>query len=182
MDSLCCPLLRQPSVMLQTPRWPPDSLARSLTHSHAVPSPPAEQRHPVTRRSHHGRGGHVGVTRHQGAIAGSQIVARRPGSVGRRRTARGRHGCSRSRGRKRGVGQRVGGMGCCRSSGETLESPTASRTSCEKTQLNLLPVLQEWVPIIRCDMMTQRKMKAQPPLSDAYLHGMPAKRRKVIGS
>uniref|UniRef100_A0A8C4EN54 BCL2-associated athanogene 6 n=1 Tax=Dicentrarchus labrax TaxID=13489 RepID=A0A8C4EN54_DICLA len=37
----------------------------------------------------------------------------------------------------------------------------------------------EWVPIIRCDMMTQRKMKAQPPLSDAYLHGMPAKRRKV---
>ncbi|XP_013881871.1 large proline-rich protein BAG6 isoform X2 [Austrofundulus limnaeus] len=37
----------------------------------------------------------------------------------------------------------------------------------------------EWVPIIRCDMMTQRKMKAQPPLSDAYLHGMPAKRRKT---
>lgn len=30
--------------------------------------------------------------------------------------------------------------------------------------------------------MTQRKMKAQPPLSDAYLHGMPAKRRKVTGS
>lgn len=30
--------------------------------------------------------------------------------------------------------------------------------------------------------MTQRKMKAQPPLSDAYLHGMPAKRRKVIKS
>uniref|UniRef100_A0A3B4XHW6 BCL2-associated athanogene 6 n=1 Tax=Seriola lalandi dorsalis TaxID=1841481 RepID=A0A3B4XHW6_SERLL len=40
----------------------------------------------------------------------------------------------------------------------------------------------EWVPIIRCDMMTQRKMKAQPPLSDAYLHGMPAKRRKGGGS
>uniref|UniRef100_I3J1S2 BCL2-associated athanogene 6 n=1 Tax=Oreochromis niloticus TaxID=8128 RepID=I3J1S2_ORENI len=37
----------------------------------------------------------------------------------------------------------------------------------------------EWVPIIRCDIMTQRKMKAQPPLSDAYLHGMPAKRRKT---
>uniref|UniRef100_A0A3B3DUA8 BCL2-associated athanogene 6 n=1 Tax=Oryzias melastigma TaxID=30732 RepID=A0A3B3DUA8_ORYME len=37
----------------------------------------------------------------------------------------------------------------------------------------------EWVPIIRCDMMTQRKMKAQPPLSDAYLNGMPAKRRKT---
>ncbi len=40
-------------------------------------------------------------------------------------------------------------------------------------------VIQEWVPIIRHDMLTQRKMKAQPPLSDAYLHGMPAKRRKV---
>uniref|UniRef100_A0A8D3BSN6 BCL2-associated athanogene 6 n=1 Tax=Scophthalmus maximus TaxID=52904 RepID=A0A8D3BSN6_SCOMX len=37
----------------------------------------------------------------------------------------------------------------------------------------------EWVPIIRCDMITQRKMKAQPPLSDAYLQGMPAKRRKT---
>ncbi|XP_029927736.1 large proline-rich protein BAG6 isoform X1 [Myripristis murdjan] len=37
----------------------------------------------------------------------------------------------------------------------------------------------EWVPIIRCDLVTQRKMKAQPPLSDAYLHGMPAKRRKT---
>ena len=43
-------------------------------------------------------------------------------------------------------------------------------------------VLQEWVPIIRHDIMTQRKMKAQPPLSDAYLHGMPAKRRKVTSS
>lgn len=37
----------------------------------------------------------------------------------------------------------------------------------------------EWVPIIRHDMLTQRKMKAQPPMSDAYLHGMPAKRRKT---
>ncbi|KAI1902435.1 hypothetical protein AGOR_G00044730 [Albula goreensis] len=37
----------------------------------------------------------------------------------------------------------------------------------------------EWVPIIRHDLMYQRKMKAQPPLSDAYLQGMPAKRRKT---
>ncbi|XP_045914290.1 large proline-rich protein BAG6 isoform X2 [Micropterus dolomieu] len=37
----------------------------------------------------------------------------------------------------------------------------------------------EWVPIIRHDMLSQRKLKAQPPLSDAYLHGMPAKRRKT---
>ncbi|KAG9335640.1 hypothetical protein JZ751_004291, partial [Albula glossodonta] len=44
---------------------------------------------------------------------------------------------------------------------------------------NCLCVLQEWVPIIRHDLMYQRKMKAQPPLSDAYLQGMPAKRRKT---
>uniref|UniRef100_A0A4W5L3N2 BCL2-associated athanogene 6 n=1 Tax=Hucho hucho TaxID=62062 RepID=A0A4W5L3N2_9TELE len=37
----------------------------------------------------------------------------------------------------------------------------------------------EWVPIIRHDLITQRKMKTQPPMSDAYLHGMPAKRRKT---
>ncbi|XP_010888218.1 large proline-rich protein BAG6 isoform X1 [Esox lucius] len=37
----------------------------------------------------------------------------------------------------------------------------------------------EWVPIIRHDLISQRKMKAQPPMSDAYLHGMPAKRRKT---
>ncbi|XP_055732915.1 large proline-rich protein BAG6-like [Salvelinus fontinalis] len=35
----------------------------------------------------------------------------------------------------------------------------------------------EWVPIIRHDMLSQ--MKTQSPLSDAYLHGMPAKRRKT---
>uniref|UniRef100_A0A7N8XW14 BCL2-associated athanogene 6 n=1 Tax=Mastacembelus armatus TaxID=205130 RepID=A0A7N8XW14_9TELE len=45
--------------------------------------------------------------------------------------------------------------------------------------LFIVNLYMEWVPIIRCDMITQRKMKAQPPLSDAYLHGMPAKRRKT---
>ncbi|XP_058867269.1 large proline-rich protein BAG6-like isoform X4 [Acipenser ruthenus] len=44
------------------------------------------------------------------------------------------------------------------------------------------PVRQEWVPIIRQDLQTQRKMKSQPPLSDAYLCGMPAKRRKTAQS
>ncbi|XP_041068613.1 large proline-rich protein BAG6-like isoform X4 [Carcharodon carcharias] len=38
----------------------------------------------------------------------------------------------------------------------------------------------EWVPVIRQDIQTQRKMKPQPPLSDAYLSGMPAKRRKTM--
>lgn len=42
----------------------------------------------------------------------------------------------------------------------------------------LLPP-QEWVPIIQQDIQSQRKVKPQPPLSDAYLSGMPAKRRKV---
>uniref|UniRef100_A0A8C2JJ58 BCL2-associated athanogene 6 n=1 Tax=Cyprinus carpio TaxID=7962 RepID=A0A8C2JJ58_CYPCA len=41
---------------------------------------------------------------------------------------------------------------------------------------------QEWVPIIRQDQISQRKIKAQPPLSDAYLLGMPAKRRKMVKS
>ncbi|KAL4837862.1 hypothetical protein H8958_013855 [Nasalis larvatus] len=36
----------------------------------------------------------------------------------------------------------------------------------------------EWVPIIQQDIQSQRKVKPQPPLSDAYLSGMPAKRRK----
>uniref|UniRef100_A0A672MCI7 BCL2-associated athanogene 6 n=1 Tax=Sinocyclocheilus grahami TaxID=75366 RepID=A0A672MCI7_SINGR len=40
----------------------------------------------------------------------------------------------------------------------------------------------EWVPIIRQDQISQRKIKAQPPLSDAYLLGMPAKRRKMVKS
>uniref|UniRef100_A0ABM5FIC8 BCL2-associated athanogene 6 n=1 Tax=Pogona vitticeps TaxID=103695 RepID=A0ABM5FIC8_9SAUR len=39
----------------------------------------------------------------------------------------------------------------------------------------------EWVPIIREDIQSQRKLKQQPPLSDAYLSGMPAKRRKGDG-
>uniref|UniRef100_A0A671MZ10 BCL2-associated athanogene 6 n=1 Tax=Sinocyclocheilus anshuiensis TaxID=1608454 RepID=A0A671MZ10_9TELE len=43
-------------------------------------------------------------------------------------------------------------------------------------------VCSEWVPIIRQDQISQRKMKAQPPLSDAYLLGMPAKRRKMVKS
>ncbi|OCT67887.1 hypothetical protein XELAEV_18039186mg [Xenopus laevis] len=38
----------------------------------------------------------------------------------------------------------------------------------------------EWVPVIRQDMQNQRKIKQQPPLSDAYLSGMPAKRRKTM--
>ncbi|KAM9325595.1 large proline-rich protein BAG6 [Gastrophryne carolinensis] len=38
----------------------------------------------------------------------------------------------------------------------------------------------EWVPVIRQDIQNQRKLKPQPPMSDAYLSGMPAKRRKTM--
>ncbi|KAK5892093.1 hypothetical protein CesoFtcFv8_012508 [Champsocephalus esox] len=54
-----------------------------------------------------------------------------------------------------------------------------SEESARESEAWAASVPPEWVPIIRCDMMTQRKMKAQPPLSDAYVHGMPAKRRKT---
>uniref|UniRef100_A0A671TDT8 Large proline-rich protein BAG6 n=1 Tax=Sinocyclocheilus anshuiensis TaxID=1608454 RepID=A0A671TDT8_9TELE len=62
------------------------------------------------------------------------------------------------------------------SSGDTADDREESTGEAEPWAATLPP---EWVPIIRHDMLTQRKMKAQPPLSDAYLHGMPAKRRKT---
>uniref|UniRef100_A0A8C1JPS1 Large proline-rich protein BAG6 n=1 Tax=Cyprinus carpio TaxID=7962 RepID=A0A8C1JPS1_CYPCA len=62
------------------------------------------------------------------------------------------------------------------SSGDTADDREESTGEAEPWAATVPP---EWVPIIRHDMLTQRKMKAQPPLSDAYLHGMPAKRRKV---
>uniref|UniRef100_A0A671LYH5 Large proline-rich protein BAG6 n=1 Tax=Sinocyclocheilus anshuiensis TaxID=1608454 RepID=A0A671LYH5_9TELE len=63
---------------------------------------------------------------------------------------------------------------------ETVAMATADREeSTGEVEPWAATVPPEWVPIIRHDMLTQRKMKSQPPLSDAYLHGMPAKRRKV---
>uniref|UniRef100_UPI00358F1F17 large proline-rich protein BAG6 isoform X2 n=1 Tax=Myxine glutinosa TaxID=7769 RepID=UPI00358F1F17 len=38
----------------------------------------------------------------------------------------------------------------------------------------------EWVPVIRQDLQCQRRLKPQAPLSDAYISGMPAKRRKTM--
>uniref|UniRef100_A0A672QZZ2 Large proline-rich protein BAG6 n=1 Tax=Sinocyclocheilus grahami TaxID=75366 RepID=A0A672QZZ2_SINGR len=55
----------------------------------------------------------------------------------------------------------------------------APATTAEEVMASSGDTADEWVPIIRHDMLTQRKMKSQPPLSDAYLHGMPAKRRKT---
>ena len=40
-------------------------------------------------------------------------------------------------------------------------------------------VPREWVPVIIRDVNRQRRQQPQGPLSDAYINGMPAKRRKV---
>ena len=40
----------------------------------------------------------------------------------------------------------------------------------------------EWVPIIARDTTRQRRPNTQAPLSDAYLAGMPPKRRKVVAA
>ncbi|KAG8313344.1 Large proline-rich protein bag6 [Homalodisca vitripennis] len=45
---------------------------------------------------------------------------------------------------------------------------------------NALP--SEWVPIISQDSQRQRRQSPQGPFSDAYLSGMPSKRRKLITS
>ncbi|XP_041933610.1 large proline-rich protein BAG6 isoform X1 [Alosa sapidissima] len=69
------------------------------------------------------------------------------------------------------------------SSGEARGTVPMAAAGREETGAEVEPwaaaVPPEWVPIIRHDILSQRKMKAQPPLSDAYLHGMPAKRRKT---
>ncbi|TWW80002.1 Large proline-rich protein BAG6 [Takifugu flavidus] len=62
---------------------------------------------------------------------------------------------------------------------EAAGAEGGSEESAQESEAWAAAVPPEWVPIIRHDIMTQRKMKAQPPLSDAYLHGMPAKRRKT---
>ncbi|XP_028452460.1 large proline-rich protein BAG6 [Perca flavescens] len=68
------------------------------------------------------------------------------------------------------------------SSGDS-QRPAGAPTGREQATPELEPwaaaVPPEWVPIIRHDMLSQRKIRNQPPLSDGYLHGMPAKRRKT---
>ncbi|XP_062342976.1 large proline-rich protein BAG6 isoform X1 [Osmerus eperlanus] len=58
-------------------------------------------------------------------------------------------------------------------------APTGREESGLEADTWAAAVPPEWMPIIRHDMLSQRKIKTQPPFSDAYLHGMPAKRRKT---
>ncbi|XP_061822769.1 large proline-rich protein BAG6 isoform X1 [Nerophis lumbriciformis] len=64
-------------------------------------------------------------------------------------------------------------------SGEATDSPTRRAELAPEEQPWEASLPPEWVPIIRHDTLSQRKINAQPALSDAYLHGMPAKRRKM---
>ncbi|XP_056255315.1 large proline-rich protein BAG6 isoform X2 [Seriola aureovittata] len=80
-------------------------------------------------------------------------------------------------------GERGASPGDSTASSGDAQCPAGAPTGREEAAPEVEPwaaaVPPEWVPIIRHDMLSQRKIKAQPPLSDAYLHGMPAKRRKT---
>ncbi|XP_039977739.1 large proline-rich protein BAG6 [Xiphias gladius] len=80
-------------------------------------------------------------------------------------------------------GERGGSPGDNTVASADIQCPVGAPTRQEEVTPEVEPwaasVPPEWVPIIRHDMLSQRKLKAQPPLSDAYLYGMPAKRRKT---
>ncbi|KFM81441.1 Large proline-rich protein BAG6, partial [Stegodyphus mimosarum] len=46
--------------------------------------------------------------------------------------------------------------------------------------MNSLFLFKDWVPIIARDVQRQRRQAPQAPFSNAYLSGMPSKRRKIM--
>ncbi|XP_059148671.1 large proline-rich protein BAG6-like isoform X2 [Physella acuta] len=65
---------------------------------------------------------------------------------------------------------------------------SSSRTSVSNTRLrssrvsddwqSVIP--QDWIPVISQDIVRQQEQRTQSPLSDAYLQGLPAKRRRMM--
>ncbi|RUS75565.1 hypothetical protein EGW08_016690 [Elysia chlorotica] len=56
--------------------------------------------------------------------------------------------------------------------------PPATRNGNSDNWQSVIP--QEWIPVINQDVARQRDQRPQPPLSDAYLQGLPAKRRRMM--
>ncbi|GFS06680.1 large proline-rich protein BAG6 [Elysia marginata] len=55
---------------------------------------------------------------------------------------------------------------------------TNTRNGSSDSWQSVIP--QEWIPVINQDVARQRDQRPQPPLSDAYLQGLPAKRRRMM--
>ncbi|KAK7475429.1 hypothetical protein BaRGS_00033310 [Batillaria attramentaria] len=65
----------------------------------------------------------------------------------------------------------------------SVSSPSASAASPSSRDDNWQEVVPaEWVPVIEADVQRQKTQRPPAPLSDAYLQGMPPKRRRPISS
>ncbi|XP_074654293.1 large proline-rich protein BAG6-like [Tubulanus polymorphus] len=60
------------------------------------------------------------------------------------------------------------------------QTPTVVNGNSSESWQQVLP--EDWVPIISRDIQTQRRQAQQQPFSDAYIAGVPAKRRKMMSN